>query len=289
MIDMPEFVRKYDYQEITVEEISQIYKIAKEYNLFHDLPRQGRGDSEDKKTYRQAFYRGQSDSSWQIMPSIYRNKSIDERIPEAGELLFEMMAYKQHYIQATRLIDFTTDIDVALYFACNENFNKDAAVFLWSYSPSDSTWMNTEIQCELVNVTKERISICEFSKILFDKYPELRNMYSYEKDFYAAIASYLDHGFMIMPPSNPQVENLRMQRQKGCLYVCGVKFETPIDEMRTSADAGDNILCPHEVVFPDMLAGGNSWVKVIIPSALKKVILKHLGGKGITEDFLLPE
>lgn len=286
---MPEFVRKYDYQEITVEELSQIYKIIKEYNLFHDLPRQGRGDPEDKKTYRQAFYRGQSDSSWKITPSIYRNNSIDERISEEGELLFEMMAYKQHYIQATRLIDFTTDIDVALYFACNENFDKDAAVFLWSYSPSDSTWENTRIQCELVNVKKERISICEFSKILFDKYPELQNMYSYEKDFYADIASYLDHGFMIMPPSNPQVENLRIQRQKGCLYVCGVKFETPIDEMRTSVDAGNNILYPHEVVFPDMLAKESSWVKIIIPSILKKVILKHLEEKGIMEEFLLPE
>ena len=47
---------------------------------------------------------------------------------------------------------------------------------------------------------------------------------------------------MIMQPRNPYLENMRIQRQKGCLYVCGVKFETPIDKMRTSVNAGDNIL-----------------------------------------------
>ena len=41
---MPTFEEKYDYQEITVEELSQVYKIANDYNLFYKLPRQGRGD-----------------------------------------------------------------------------------------------------------------------------------------------------------------------------------------------------------------------------------------------------
>lgn len=37
---------------------------------------------------------------------ICRNKDVDERISERGDLLFEVMAYEQHYIQATRLIDY---------------------------------------------------------------------------------------------------------------------------------------------------------------------------------------
>lgn len=284
---MPEFIKKYDYQEISIEETSQIYKIANEYNLFYDLPRQGRGDPDDQWTYLQAFYRGQSNSSWKIIPSICRNKSVNESISECGDLLFERMAYKQHYIQGTRLIDFTTDIDVALYFACCENFDKNAAIFIWSYSPYDSKWIRTMIQCELVNIRKERISICEFAEILFLKYPKLKELYNSKKDFYADLVSYLDHGFMIMRPRNPQVDNLRIQRQKGCLYVCGVKFETPIDEMRTSFNAGNNILCPHETVVPKELDGGKFLVKVIIPAKLKSMIMEHLEEKGITKASLL--
>ena len=112
---MSDFEEKYDYQEIMVEDISQIYQIANDYNSFYDLPRSGRGDPGDERTYLQAFYRGQSDSSWKITPSICRDTSVDESILESGDLLFEVMAYNQHYIHATRLIDFTMDINVALF------------------------------------------------------------------------------------------------------------------------------------------------------------------------------
>lgn len=112
---MSDFEEKYDYQEIMVEDISQIYQIANDYNSFYDLPRSGRGDPGDERTNLQAFYRGQSDSSWKITPSICRDTSVDESILESGDLLFEVMAYNQHYIHATRLIDFTMDINVALF------------------------------------------------------------------------------------------------------------------------------------------------------------------------------
>ena len=106
--------------------------------------------------------------------------------------------------------------------------------------------MRTKIQCELVNVEEKRLSIKKYAEIWFQKYPELEDKYSYKEDFYTELVSYLDHGFMILRPCNPHIDNLRIQRQKGCLYVCGVKFETPIDKMRTSRYVGDNIFCPHE-------------------------------------------
>lgn len=162
---MTYFVQNYDYQEIKVGEINHIYKVANDYNSFHKLPRQGRGDTGDEYTYSRAFYRGQSDSSWKIMPSICRNKGVDERISESGDLLFEVMAYEQHYnIQATRLIDFTTDINIALYFACCDSMDKDGAVFIWSYSPYDPKWMRTKIQCELVNIQKINLAFANWQK-----------------------------------------------------------------------------------------------------------------------------
>ena len=254
---MTYFVQNYDYQEIKVGEINHIYKVANDYNSFYKLPRQGRGDIGDEYTYRRAFYRGQSDSSWKIMPSICRNKGVDERISESGDLLFEVMAYEQHYnIQATRLIDFTTDINIALYFACCDGMDKDGAVFIWSYSPYDPKWIRTKIQCELVNIQKDKLSIHELAEELLVKYPELMENYCEIKDFCGGLVSFLDHGFMIMQPRSQQKTNIRIQRQKGCLYACGVKFETPIDEMRTTLNAGDNIICPHEVAVPRELDGG---------------------------------
>ena len=286
---MTSFAENYDYQEIKVEEINHIYKVANDYNSFYKLPRQGRGDIGDEYTYLQAFYRGQSVSSWKITPSICRNKDVDERIPERGDSLFEVMAYEQHYIQATRLIDFTTDINIALYFACCDNMDKDGAAFIWSYSPYDPKWMRTKIRCELVNIQKDKLSIREFAEDLLVKYPELMENYCEIKDFCGELVSFLDHGFMIMQPRSQQKTNIRIQRQKGCLYVCGVKFETPIDEMRTSVNAGQNIFCPHEVVVPRELDGGHSLVKIIIPAKLKNAIMNELKSKGITKEYLLPD
>lgn len=285
---MTYFTKNHDYQEIRVEEITQIYKVVKDYNAFYKLPRQGRGDIGDEYTYSQAFYRGQSDSSWKIMPSICRDKDVDEKISESGDLLFEVMAYEQHYIQATRLIDFTTDINVALYFACCDSMDKEGAVFVWSYSPYDSNWMRTKIQCEIVNLQKDEISIREFAEELFCKFPELKDKYNDIRDFYAELVSFLDHGFMIMQPRRQQKHNARIQRQKGCLYVCGVKFETPIDDMRTSLNAGENIFCPHEVEVPRELDGGRSLVKIVIPAKLKNEIMNVLKSQGITKEYLLP-
>ncbi len=286
---MTHFVQNYDYQEIKVGEINHIYKVANDYNSFYKLPRQGRGDIGDEYTYLRAFYRGQSDISWKIMPSICRNQGVDERISESGDLLFEVMAYEQHYIQATRLIDFTTDINIALYFACCDHMDKDGAIFIWSYSPYDPKWMRTKIQCELVNIQKDKLSIRDFAEELLGKYPELKDKYSYIDDFYAELVSFLDHGFMIMQPRRQQKNNVRIQRQKGCLYVCGVKFETPIDKMWTSVNAGQNIFCPHEVVVPRELDGGHSLVKIIIPAKLKNAVMNELKSKGITKEYLLPD
>lgn len=71
--------------------------------------------------------------------------------------------------------------------------------------------------------------------------------------------------------------------------MCGVKFETPIDEMRTTLNAGDNIICPHEVAVPRELDGGHSLVKIIIPTKLKNAIMNELKSKGITKEYLLPD
>ena len=157
---------------------------------------------------------------------------------------------------------------------------------MWSETIGEDKWTRIKIQCELVNVKKQRISVSEYAEILLQKYPELKDNYTYKKDFYTDLVSYLDHGFMIMQPRNPYLENMRIQRQKGCLYVCGVKFETPIDKMRTSVNAGNNILCPHEPEAPKELDGGNFLVKVVIPARLKNVIMKQLEEKGITKEAL---
>lgn len=176
MVDVSLFKEIYEYQEITVSTIKDIKSIVKKYNKYYNLPRNGRGDENDKETYAQAFFRGQSNSIWEITPSINRSEKKEFEILKEFDVnkhtvLFDLIAYIQHYNTGTRFIDFTTDLDVALYFACSENFDKDAALFLWCYSPHRATWRTGCIQTELIRMDKNEMSVQDFSEHIIKKYP----------------------------------------------------------------------------------------------------------------------
>lgn len=105
-------------------------------------------DSADMRT----VYRGQSDKSWKTIPSIFRSEHTikKERIylrefirlfpEETNDIsFFEILTKAQHYGLPTRLLDYTFNPLVALYFACNSNEEKDGVVIVrimqsvWNY------------------------------------------------------------------------------------------------------------------------------------------------------------
>ena len=90
------------------------------------------------------IYRGMSDAEWKLIPSLGRGldlsggqefNSVNSFLalrPEAFQELktnFEILSKMQHYGLPTRLLDFTTNPLIALFFACNEFAGKrDARV-----------------------------------------------------------------------------------------------------------------------------------------------------------------
>ncbi len=105
------------------------------------------------------FYRGQSNAEWQVNCSAFRrlnHKSIEPDLAtplvigylqslidrlkmrgladEENPKNLELLAKLQHQGAATGLIDFTRNPLIALWFACNENKEKDGAVHILSSS-----------------------------------------------------------------------------------------------------------------------------------------------------------
>lgn len=89
----------------------------------------------------QTVFRGQSDSQYDLVSSLFREKRYSnfeynlihflrssKFVEEEDEL--EIAIRAQHYGYHTRLLDVTYNSLIALYFACQDNNDKDGAVFI---------------------------------------------------------------------------------------------------------------------------------------------------------------
>lgn len=91
------------------------------------------------KIHKSVFFRGHSDESFELVPSIYRKNDKNEdflfienedkiyreviaKSPTEfnGKKTIEALALMQHYGVPTRVLDLTTNALIALYFACSE-------------------------------------------------------------------------------------------------------------------------------------------------------------------------
>lgn len=94
-------------------------------------------------------YRGQANFDWSLQPSIYRYENLKryqtmfyeeillsqkpkKPIPHIlnTSLNIEWLMLCQHYNIPTRFLDWTSDALISLYFACNDSFESDGALFI---------------------------------------------------------------------------------------------------------------------------------------------------------------
>ncbi|WP_313375623.1 FRG domain-containing protein [Chishuiella sp.] len=123
----------------------------------------------------QWFYRGHSDSDYELIPSLFRvdtNESwahwdrIEDYVMsqfkrEAFPYLktipndeIEWLTIAQHYGLPTRLLDWSTNPLIALYFAV-ENYqnNKDANVWLYGLSSTNNCWTESTWIAKKINLS----------------------------------------------------------------------------------------------------------------------------------------
>ncbi len=165
------------------------------------------------------IYRGMSDAEWKLMPYLGRYSDLSDGQefnlvnsflairPEAFQGLntnFEILSKMQHYGLPTRLLDFTTNPLIALFFACNEFIGaKDARVVCHR---------------AYVNVAQNPIieEICGFYKCFYQEDLWLDDLSTSAKKYLQTLYRNEDYRFLVARPFN---WNERIRRQAAVFMI----------------------------------------------------------------------
>ncbi len=237
------------------------------------------------------YYRGQSNRDWNLIPSIARfgdKEPVFENLTNHTQL-FSKLSRMQHYYMPTRLLDYTTDLYVALYFAClDAHKNHDGCLYATNYHSMKDNYQIVPIICALTQL-KEPITIENFVKDIL-KVEEK----SKQDQLIEYIASMIHFGFIVEPTQNfyKQHENVnpRILAQKGCFYIPGNKTDKSLEGINKKLENARNIkILPSIESTSHILTSYNFTTKFIIPCKLKNTILKYLNSKGINKKTLYLE
>lgn len=134
----------------------------------------GELESLDRDAEHTFFYRGHSDKTYALVPSIYRNggwienedkmfRELVLRCPDEFRNLsttFQKLVKMQHYALPTRLLDLTGNPLIALFFACSENNNLtgDGEVVIFRIPKKEIKYFDSDTVSVIANVSKQPLS-----------------------------------------------------------------------------------------------------------------------------------
>lgn len=208
------------------------------------------------------LYRGHANKDWKCLPKLFREKKwfeseeklIDEVLRQSSEEFyglnsFQKLAKMQHYGLPTRLLDFTGNPLIALYFACSEikQENEDGVVLL----------------LKMPMFFEGRLPIIPLLNRLF---PEFSNSFVQENRAIIEEIKGTSNCIGIIP----ELRNYRIRNQDGYFALFTYTGEyaevfNPIEKNKTIKE------------------------RIIIPAEYKKYILEELGVCGINQSFVFPE
>lgn len=294
--------------EEKLEKINTITGFMKKINKIKELERYKKIEKNDENTHKftiDLFYRGHSNSNYQLVPSIERlNKYINFSIAaleislirsakneypilfsETGNPL-DLIVKLQHYGIPTRLLDITSNPLVALYFACEDknnpdNDDKDGEIFIFG-SEYEATYNNILVDRLIRLICRKDVYMTGsihinhlFSNLFDSKIINTKDMEEIIKDNNCeeVLMKTINKIHFIYPPR--LFERLYLQHGYFILFLNDSEY----DDKKKILNQGDN-LSPIPKDHKNIIA------RYIIPAKSKKHLLEELKMLNITESTL---
>lgn len=287
-------------KKLILEVSYNLLKVTSVESFFSQLPRL------NEKMAGSIFYRGQSDVSYRLTPSVLRDDRKFREHEIYNEIMIEcahefdncklhneILSKMQHYGVPTRLLDVTTNALVALYFACEGNKHVDGAVYVIKTDKSKIKQYDSDAVSILSSLPRfnynEKILMLEIAKrsqSIAEGHENDENVYNFNS---SKIIKRLLHEIKIEKPafeniinpddllSNfffmPRKANALIIRQSGAFMIFGL---------------GENAI-EIEECFSNTDLDNSSSYKIIIDNLEKKKIINQLSCFGISKATLHPE
>lgn len=242
------------------------------------------------------FYRGQSDSKWELSPSLFREGLLDSenvlltsirryRPDDFVGSRLQQLALLKHYGMPTRLLDVTTNPLVGLYFACGEPKDADGRVFVFPRMPT--SWGSDPFISMVVDFCFDFCATkCDLDSVLH----QVKAKYSVTPHHIMpdTVKRLLVHLTIPCQFVLPEWTNPRIGAQRGAFIVCGMdllRVEPAISNVDPNKQY--HFFGPASDLYGRLEKQGA--FSLIVPHQYKEDILRQLEAIGIDESSLFPD
>lgn len=130
-------------------------EIIEVLKLFNDLIKPSKSENVPDFPSHNLIFRGQSNEAWGLLPKIFRTEYQQEEKPLidnyrrryniSGDNYLESIIDMQHYGMPTKLLDWTENILIAIYFAVGDPFNDNENAKIFIMDSKELNYFDEEI------------------------------------------------------------------------------------------------------------------------------------------------